>query len=197
MFCVACSHYQDGTCQIEKIYASGCLKNCPFLGKPEPIITPDGANYQIMTELIEGSDYRSITVSPLKKPGQRGWIGLVMFCYDGKGAVESIPFEPTLPLGAVWLGWQYARKVLQGERHKKLEDFIPLIDMRIGFDYSVVRYLEIKEPRKVSGKTPERKQDKRRKPQKFIPSNNPDLLDVMIPSEETRERGEQLGLFAV
>jgi len=191
MYCISCQHFKE-SCELESIYASGYLKDCPFLGKAEPIITATGANYQIMTEIIRNPEGRErVEVIPKKYPGHRGWYGTMLLCFEGKGLVVRSHFSETLPLGAIWFAWQDVLKEILALNHEGLNKLIPLIHKRIALDYSVVEYRSIMNREKLI--IMEEVKTAVKKKILFTPVNDENLLDVNTPDNKGKD---QMDLFA-
>jgi len=195
MHCIACSNFNE-TCQIEEIYASGMLKKCPAYLSGDDVISKNGGNLQIRMETIylnPGSLNPRISIHPLKFPKLLGWQAKYMICFDGRGIVRTYEAQ-SLPGGAVWFAWQDVKKFLLTLNNSMLLNFIPIIDRRITFDYSVVKYSPVPEIESGPAQKPVVKEIQKL----VIPTFNSErMMDVKTPSNELKERGDQMDLFAL
>jgi len=199
MYCTACQYF-DQTCRKSKIYASGYIKECPFYGTGEPVISSMGSNFQIMTETINHLEgLERIDITPLRNPGKLTWYTKIMICYNGHGTVTTTDEEITLAGIAIWVAWQKALLLVKQINSTGLNHLIPLIEERIKFNYSMVQYSPVKELLHKTGIQPE--EPVKAVPPKptriIIPKHTEYLLDVQIPDNAGRSAGDQMDLFAV
>ncbi len=196
MKCIDCEHYQD-TCVLEKIYASGYLRKCPYLGKPEPIIPPSGGNLQIMAESIRVAEgLERVDITPVADPQNGGYYGKIMLCYGGKGVELLSDHDNTLPAAAVYFGWSAALQRICDHGPIALKRLIPLIERRLRFDYSVVKYVPISKREAVIRPVVMEEQKEKKRPGLVKPASEEKLLTVDISNNGEKADGDQLDLFA-
>ena len=185
MHCADCEHYK-GKCDLEKIYASGFLKDCPYLGKPEPIIPPSGGNLQVMGERIKSPEgLERIDITPVPNQEDGGYNGKIMLCYGGKGIETLSRSDPAPPSAAVYFAWADAIRLIRERKIKSLESLIPLIERRLSFDYSMVVYLPV--GKQAAAIIPAPKPEKQKKgPGLVRPACEEMMLEI-----ETPENGEK------
>jgi hypothetical protein len=196
MKCINCEHYQD-TCVLEKIYAYGHLRNCPFIGKPEPIIPTTGGNLQVMIERIrKPGGLERIDIVPIWDSENKEYYSHVFLCYGGKGIETDGSDDQSVADGAIFFGWQQALKRIKELKIRALESLIPLIECRLQFDYSVVEYIPLKQEASLIPPVMVEKQKEKKRPGLVRSATEEKLRSVETSSNGEKSNGDQLDLFA-
>ena len=199
MYCNSCQYFEK-TCNKVKIYASGYIYECPFYGMNEPVITVSGGNLQVMSESIVLPDSpEHVDVTPFRNPDKLTWFAKIMICYEGHGTVITTQEEITLPGTVIWVGWQSALNHIMKLDKPALKPLIPLLEERIKFNHSVVRYGSVWKPEQVklevSNEVPKTTIQKPKRI--YIPEVTDHLLDISTPENSDKATGDQMDLFAV